>query len=73
LYTVEKIRANFVQNTLYFAELQRKILPVQIRAQTRYHNWASFIHGGLFLLPQDTNAEHLLIENSARKRRYLKK
>jgi hypothetical protein len=47
----------------YIAELLRKILPVQIRAQTRYHIWASFIHGRLFLLMQDTNAEHLLIEN----------
>jgi hypothetical protein len=37
---------------------------VQIRAQTRYHIWASCIHGSLFLSTQDTNAEHLLIENS---------
>jgi hypothetical protein len=40
------------------------LLPVQIKAQTRYHIWASFIHGGLFLLTQDTIAEHLIIENS---------
>jgi hypothetical protein len=41
-------------------------LPVQIRALARYHICASFIHDGLILLTQeqDTNAEHLLIENS---------
>jgi hypothetical protein len=47
-----KIRA-ILQNTLYFAELLSKILPEQIRAQTRYHIWASFIHVGLFSLTQD--------------------
>jgi hypothetical protein len=47
-----------------FAEMLRKILPVQIRAQTRYRIWASFIHGGLVLLTQVTTAEHLIIENS---------
>jgi hypothetical protein len=52
-----------------FAELLNKILPVQIRAQTRYHVWASFNHGGLFLLTQDTNAEHILTKNSTSKRR----
>jgi hypothetical protein len=44
--------------------LLSKILPVQIRAQPRYHTWASFIHGGLFLLKQVTKATHLLIEKS---------
>jgi hypothetical protein len=58
------IRAIFIWNILCFAELQRKILQVPIRAQTRYHICASCIHGSLFLLTQDTNAEHLLIENS---------
>jgi hypothetical protein len=42
-----------MQNTPCFAELLRKIFPVQIRAQTI----------GLFLLTLDTTAEHL-IENS---------
>jgi hypothetical protein len=64
MYTVEKFRAIFVQNTLCFAELLRKILPVQIRAQTNFGIWASFIHGGLFLLTQDNTAEHLIIKNS---------
>jgi hypothetical protein len=49
-----KIRAIFVQNTLCFAELQIKILSMKIRAQTRYHIWAYFIHGGLFFI----NAGH---------------
>jgi hypothetical protein len=49
-----------IQNTLGFAELLRKILPVQIR----YRIWASFIHGGLILITQDTTAENLMIENS---------
>jgi hypothetical protein len=43
-----EIRAIFVLNILCFAELRRKILPVQITAQTRNHIWASCIHGGLF-------------------------
>jgi hypothetical protein len=72
-YTIRKIRAIFIQNTPHFAELLRKIVPVQIRAQTRDHIWESFIHDGLFLLTQDTNTEHLLIENSTRKRGYFKK
>jgi hypothetical protein len=62
LCTVEKC-VPFSSKILCFAELQREILPVQIRAQTRYRNWASFIHGGLFLLTQDTTGEHLIIEN----------
>jgi hypothetical protein len=52
--------------------LQRKSLPVQIRAQIRYRIWAFFIHGGLFLSTQDTSAEHLIIENSTLKRLYFK-
>jgi hypothetical protein len=43
-YTVEKIRAIFV----CFAELRRKILPVQIRAQIRNHICASCIHDSYF-------------------------
>jgi hypothetical protein len=62
LYTFEKF-ALFLYE-ICFVELRRKILPVQIRAQTRYHIFASCIRGSLFLLMQDTNAEHLLIENS---------
>jgi hypothetical protein len=73
LYTVKKF-AQFSYKIPHFAELLRKILPVQIRAQTRYHIWASFIRGGLFLLTQDTNAVHFLIEIYLfRKRRYFKK
>jgi hypothetical protein len=63
---LRKVTAIFIQNTVVyecFPEMIRKILPVQIRAQTRYHIWASFIHGGLFLLKQDTTAGHI-IENS---------
>jgi hypothetical protein len=63
LYTVEKFEP-FSYKKLCFSELQRKLLPVQIRAQTRYRICAFFIHGGLFLSTQDTSAEHLIIENS---------
>jgi hypothetical protein len=48
--TLLKNSRHFVQNTQYFADLLRKILPVQTRAQTRYHIWTSFIHGGLFFI-----------------------
>jgi hypothetical protein len=54
------ILAFFVQNTLYFAELLRKILPVQIRAQTKYHNWAYFIHGGFFFYRRRTPTRNIL-------------
>jgi hypothetical protein len=44
-----QIRAIFIWNILCFAELRGKILPVQIRAQTRNHIWVFCIHGSLFL------------------------
>jgi hypothetical protein len=62
-----KIRAIFVQNTLYFAEFLRKFY--QCKSENK-PGTTSFIHVGLFLLTQDTNAEHLLNENSTWKRRY---
>jgi hypothetical protein len=71
--TLLKIRAIFVQNSLCFAELLRKFLPVQIRAETRYHIFAFLIHGRLILLTQDTSAEHLKIENCTLIRLYFLK
>jgi hypothetical protein len=63
LYTVEKF-APFSYEIFYvLLNCREKILPVQIRAQTRYHICASCIHGSFFLLTQDTNAKHILIEN----------
>jgi hypothetical protein len=50
------------QNTIYFAELQ-------IRAQTRYI-LGIFYERRIIFIDEDTNGEHLLIENSKRKRRY---
>jgi hypothetical protein len=64
LYIVEKY-APFSYKIFYDLLISgEKFYQCKSEHKPGYHICASCMHGSLFLLIQDTNAEHLIIENS---------